>query len=110
MNNIKGKAYYISLRAKYLNYAKEAMASGDRVLSEYNLQYADHYNRIISEKFPSPNNIGMTQGSETLNACKEIETAPRNEKPRRPTSRRRTSPKTGDIRPSTKSDVDNTPS
>lgn len=51
INNVKGKAYYQSLRSKYLNFAKEAAASGDRVLSEYNLQYAEHYGRIISERF-----------------------------------------------------------
>ena len=50
MNNIKGKAYYQGLKTRYLNAAKEA--SGDRVLKEYNLQFAEHYSRIISEKFP----------------------------------------------------------
>lgn len=50
--NIKGRAYYVAQRAKYLNYAKEAAATGDRVLNEYNLQYAEHFSRIISEKFP----------------------------------------------------------
>jgi len=50
LNNIKGKAYYQGLKARYLNAAKEA--SGDRVLKEYNLQFAEHYSRIISEKFP----------------------------------------------------------
>lgn len=49
-NNIKGKAYYQGLKTRYLNAAKEA--SGDRVLKEYNLQFAEHYSRIISEKFP----------------------------------------------------------
>lgn len=47
--NIKGKAYYQSMKMRYLNAAKEA--SGDRVLKEYNLQFAEHYSRIISEKF-----------------------------------------------------------
>ncbi len=52
INSVKGKAYYVAQRAKYLNYAKEASATGDRVLSEYNLQYAEHFSRIIAEKFP----------------------------------------------------------
>ena len=52
INNIKGKAYYQRLRAKYLNLAKEASASGDRILSEYNLQFAEHYSRVMAEKFP----------------------------------------------------------
>lgn len=54
ITNLKGKAYYVAQRAKYLNYAKEASATGDRVLSEYNLQYAEHFSRIITEKFPQP--------------------------------------------------------
>lgn len=48
---IKGRAYYQGLKSKYLNLAKESSASGDRVLSEYNLQFAEHYGRIISERF-----------------------------------------------------------
>ena len=54
INSVEGKAYYVAQRAKYLNYAKEASATGDRVLSEYNLQYAEHFSRIIAEKFPQP--------------------------------------------------------
>jgi hypothetical protein len=50
---VRGKSYYLGLRNKYLNAAKEATSSGDRVLSEYNLQYAEHYGRVISEKFGS---------------------------------------------------------
>ncbi len=48
--NIKGKAYYQNLKTRYLNAAKEA--AGDRILKEYNLQFAEHYSRLISEKFP----------------------------------------------------------
>ncbi len=35
-------------RDKYLGLAKDAMASGDRVESEYYLQHADHYLRILN--------------------------------------------------------------
>jgi hypothetical protein len=49
--NIKGRAYYQNLRTKFLASAKEAASSGDRILSEYNLQIAEHYARIISERF-----------------------------------------------------------
>ena len=49
---IKGRSYYQGLKSKYLNLAKEASASGDRILCEYNLQFAEHYGRVINEKFP----------------------------------------------------------
>lgn len=55
LTNVKGKAYYVAQRAKYLNYAKEALAAGDRILNEYNMQYAEHFSRIIAEKFPQVN-------------------------------------------------------
>lgn len=40
---------YGALREKYINHAKEAMSSGDRVLAEYYLQHADHYYRMMME-------------------------------------------------------------
>jgi hypothetical protein len=49
-DNSKGIAYYQNLRLKYLNNAKEASSLGDRVLAEYNLQYAEHYGRVITSK------------------------------------------------------------
>lgn len=52
LNNVKSKAYYQNLKVRYLNAARDA--SGDRVLREYNLQFAEHYSRLIEEKFPSP--------------------------------------------------------
>ncbi|MDR0942590.1 MAG: DUF4167 domain-containing protein [Holosporales bacterium] len=52
--NEKGLAYYQNLKTKYLNYAKEASSSGDFVLCEHNLQFAEHYGRVISSKFKSP--------------------------------------------------------
>lgn len=36
-------------RDKYLNMARDAQHSGDRVVTEYYLQYADHYQRLINE-------------------------------------------------------------
>jgi Domain of unknown function (DUF4167) len=36
-------------RDKFQNQARDAMHSGDRVLSEYYLQHADHYQRLINE-------------------------------------------------------------
>lgn len=38
-----------ALQEKYLNMAKDAMSSGDRILAEYYLQHADHYYRQNEE-------------------------------------------------------------
>ena len=38
-----------ALQEKFLNQAKDAMASGDRILAEYYLQHADHYFRMNEE-------------------------------------------------------------
>lgn len=43
---IRGTAYQII--EKYLTLAKDTASAGDRVLSESYLQYAEHYQRIIS--------------------------------------------------------------
>jgi hypothetical protein len=32
---------------KYLDKAKDALASGDRITAEYYFQYADHYSRLM---------------------------------------------------------------
>ncbi len=37
------------LHEKYKNLAREAQMQGDRVMTEYYLQFSDHYFRIISE-------------------------------------------------------------
>lgn len=51
-NNNKNKGYYQIICDRYLNAAKESNSMGDKVLSEYNLQHAEHYIRFINEKFP----------------------------------------------------------
>jgi hypothetical protein len=55
-NNTNGKnrSYYLNLKARYLNAAKEAQSSGESYLSEHNLQYAEHYTRVIAERFNNP--------------------------------------------------------
>jgi hypothetical protein len=40
---------YRALQEKYLNMARDAMASGDRILAEYYYQHADHYFRMQQE-------------------------------------------------------------
>jgi len=45
---------------KYTTLAKEAMAAGDKTLSENYLQHADHFMRIIEDKNKNKNNIKDT--------------------------------------------------
>ena len=40
------------LLEKYKNMARDAQMSGDRVMTEYYLQFADHYFRVLSENRP----------------------------------------------------------
>ena len=70
IQGVKGKAYYANQQAKYLNHAKEASAIGDRCLYEYNMQYAEHFARVIAEKFPTP----PQQNSENTQETQVIET------------------------------------
>ena len=46
-NRARGNAP--QLLEKYKNLAREAQLQGDRVLTEYYLQFADHYFRIVAE-------------------------------------------------------------
>lgn len=41
---------YGALREKYLNQARDALSSGDRVLAENYFQHADHYYRMMAEE------------------------------------------------------------
>jgi hypothetical protein len=49
-NNFQSQKSAEKLVEKYNGLAKEALTSGDRVLSESFFQYADHYLRIVQEK------------------------------------------------------------
>ena len=49
-NNFQSQKSAEKLVEKYNDLAKEALTSGDRVLSESFFQYAEHYMRIIQEK------------------------------------------------------------
>ncbi len=44
---VRGNAQ--QLLEKYKNMARDAASSGDRILSEYYMQHADHYYRVLSE-------------------------------------------------------------
>ena len=72
------------LHDKYNNLAREALSTGDKILSENYFQHADHFTRILNEKeiqkkmdFKSHN----LQDSKNLNVekVKKIERLPENE-------------------------------
>jgi hypothetical protein len=42
---VRGTAQHVA--EKYMNLARDAQSSGDRVMAENYLQHAEHYNRII---------------------------------------------------------------
>ena len=46
----RGNQNASKLLEKYLNLGKEALSSGDRVLSENYFQHADHFSRIVESK------------------------------------------------------------
>jgi len=58
---------------KYNNLAREALSSGDKILSENYFQHADHFTRILNEREiqkRSMNNKDVVEGEDT-NSLKE---------------------------------------
>lgn len=49
-NNNRPRKNYPQLREKYLNQARDALSSGDRVMAEYYFQHADHCYRMMLEE------------------------------------------------------------
>ena len=49
-NNFRPFLSAEKLLEKYTSLAKEAMSSGDKILSENYLQHADHFKRVIEDK------------------------------------------------------------
>tara|TARA_B100000427_G_C14963044_1_gene357618 strand:+ start:160 stop:486 length:327 start_codon:yes stop_codon:yes gene_type:complete len=49
-NNFRQTMSPEKLFEKYSSLAKEAMSTGDKILSENYLQHADHFNRIIEDR------------------------------------------------------------
>lgn len=60
---------YRALQEKYLNMAREAMGSGDRILAEYYLQHADHYFRMQAEFMEERNRWNEQRAQTTPNAA-----------------------------------------
>ena len=56
-NNFKPQQSAEKLADKYSTLGKEALSSGDRILSENYFQHADHFMRILSERKFNQNKI-----------------------------------------------------
>tara|TARA_R110002020_G_scaffold198830_11_gene400190 strand:+ start:6285 stop:7061 length:777 start_codon:yes stop_codon:yes gene_type:complete len=66
---IRGTAQHVA--EKYMNLARDAQSSGDRVMAENYLQHAEHYNRIIltaqaqmQERFQRDYNVSQNRDSQ----------------------------------------------
>ena len=73
----KGPQNIHKLIEKYSILAKEALSSGDRILSENYLQHVDHFSRIVETNANNKN--GNLSNNESLN--KEESPVTNNEKP-----------------------------
>ncbi|CAA9516212.1 MAG: Eukaryotic translation initiation factor 3 subunit 10 [uncultured Sphingomonas sp.] len=61
-NRQRGNA--AQLLEKYKNMARDAQLAGDRVQTEYYLQYADHYHRVLGENRPRHEDQRPQRGDE----------------------------------------------
>ena len=52
---------------KYSNLAREALSSGDKILSENYFQHADHFTRILKEKEVQKKSLENKSPNETVN-------------------------------------------
>ena len=62
-NNFKPQQSVEKLLERYKLLAKEALSSGDRILSENYLQHVDHFERIISQKKSNQNGNNSQVGN-----------------------------------------------
>jgi len=69
-NNFRSFQSAEKLLAKYNILAKEALSSGDRILSENYLQHADHFMRIIEDR--NQNKIQNTNNPETSDDSQSV--------------------------------------
>ena len=58
-NNFRPSLSAEKLFDKYSSLAKEAMSSGDKILSENYLQHADHFIRIIEDKNKNQSKVSL---------------------------------------------------
>ena len=65
---------------KYNNLAREALSTGDKILSENYFQHADHFTRVLSEQeiFRKSKFSGNSENSKIDNKEQEIKTVDKN--------------------------------
>ena len=57
---------------KYNNLAREALSSGDKILSESYYQFSDHYLRVLNEKEKNQNSEGKLRDNQNNNKSNDI--------------------------------------
>ena len=62
-NNFKPHQSVEKLLERYKLLAKEALSSGDRILSENYLQHVDHFERMVSHKYSNKNGNNSQAGN-----------------------------------------------
>ena len=68
---------------KYSNLAREALSSGDKILSENYFQHADHFTRVLNDqdaqkKLNSTNNDAVNSSQKIVDAKKNLDEADEN--------------------------------
>ena len=79
-NNFRPTQSAEKLLEKYNALAKEALSSGDRILSENYLQHADHFSRIIDVKNQNRVQISSTPKENSDNLVKNNNSSQEQEK------------------------------
>tara|TARA_Y100000768_G_C23678400_1_gene541132 strand:- start:354 stop:638 length:285 start_codon:yes stop_codon:yes gene_type:complete len=57
---------------KYNNLAREALSTGDRILSESYFQFSDHYLRVLNEKEKNQNSLSHDKNKSNNENSSEI--------------------------------------
>ena len=81
-NNFRSTQSAEKLLEKYNTLAKEALSSGDRILSENYFQHAEHFSRIVDDKNKNQNRvqISSTPKESSDNLVKNTNSVPEQEK------------------------------
>ena len=79
-NNFRSTQSAEKLLEKYNALAKEALSSGDRILSENYFQHAEHFSRIVDGKNKNRVQISSTPKESSDSLVKNTNSAPEQEK------------------------------
>jgi len=79
-NNFRSTQSAEKLLEKYNALAKEALSSGDRILSENYFQHAEHFSRIIDDKNQNRVQISSTPKESSNNLVKNTNSVQEQEK------------------------------